>query len=225
MAFCPQCGSALPENTAFCPRCGRPLSAGAASAKKPKKSLLRRWWFWVLALAAILLVAKAVKGGGGSQDKTGRSGVRTEATERVLPASEEARDPETTDPNGGSGHETETESLTETEPPTETENPPATEAHGPARPDNEIRQELVDFLAAYEAFMDEYVAFMDSYKKAEGSELLGMLKEYAEIMKRYREFSELADAFDYGDMTLAESQYYSEVMSRISQKLLGSLDG
>ncbi len=177
------------------------------------------------------MVAKAVKGGGGSQDKPGRSGVRTEATERVLPASEEARDPETTDPNGGSGHETETEPPTETENPTETEsppateNPPATEAHGPARPDNEIRQELVDFLAAYEAFMDEYVAFMDSYRKAEGSELLGMLKEYAEIMKRYREFSELADAFDYGDMTLAESLYYSEVMSRISQKLLGSLDG
>ena len=41
MAFCPNCGAALPDDRPFCPRCGAPLTAAATPAAPPPGAYVR----------------------------------------------------------------------------------------------------------------------------------------------------------------------------------------
>lgn len=70
---------------------------------------------------------------------------------------------------------------------------------------------------SYEAFIDEYVAFMNKYQKSDN--VVSMATDYAGMMKRYSEFSQKVDAIDESSLSSEDSAYYTEVMTRCTQKL------
>lgn len=70
---------------------------------------------------------------------------------------------------------------------------------------------------SYEAFIDEYVAFMNKYQKSDN--VVSMATDYASMMKRYSEFSQKVDAIDENSLSSEDSAYYTEVMTRCTQKL------
>ena len=78
-----------------------------------------------------------------------------------------------------------------------------------------ISPELKEFLDSYEAFMDEYCEFMKNYDESDSAALL----KYADLMKKYYDFSEKAEAWDEENMTDEESLYYLKVMNRVNEKL------
>ena len=71
---------------------------------------------------------------------------------------------------------------------------------------------------SYEAFFDEYIAFMEKYANSDGD--LSLLTDYMQYMAQYAETMESLESIDENELTTAELLYYSEVMGRISQKLL-----
>lgn len=71
---------------------------------------------------------------------------------------------------------------------------------------------------SYEAFMDEYVDFLKTY--SETDDTTALLTEYLEYMTRYTEVMGKLDDIDESKLSEADSLYYSEVMLRISQKML-----
>ena len=79
-----------------------------------------------------------------------------------------------------------------------------------------IRTELKEFLDSYEAFIDVYCEFMQNY---DSSDML-QLTEYAQLLSRYADFVEKADAWDEEEMNTEELLYYTEVMAKSSQKLI-----
>ena len=81
---------------------------------------------------------------------------------------------------------------------------------------NGIRQELKDFLESYEAVMDEYVEFMKNYKAGDPS----MLAKYTEILQKYTDFAQKAEAWKDKNLNNEELLYYTEVVTRVSEKLL-----
>ena len=81
-----------------------------------------------------------------------------------------------------------------------------------------ISPEFQEAMDSYEAFFDEYVAFMDRYVNSDGD--LSLLTDYMRYMTQYAETMEQLEAIDENELSTAELLYYSEVMSRISQKLL-----
>jgi len=119
----------------------------------------------------------------------------------------------------------ETEKQIEAEKPDEKandqENQPAAElkeapANETAKELDEIRPELKEFLDSYEAFMDEYVEFMKNYKTSD----LSMLSKYSELLTKYAEFAQKADEWEGKELNNKELIYYTEVLGRVSQKLL-----
>lgn len=70
---------------------------------------------------------------------------------------------------------------------------------------------------SYEAFIDEYVAFMNKYQKSDN--VVSMATDYASMMKRYSEFSQKVDAIDENSLSSEDLAYYTEVMTRCTQKL------
>ena len=80
----------------------------------------------------------------------------------------------------------------------------------------DIRQELKDFLASYEDFMDEYVEFMKNYKEND----LSMLTHYTQILQKYTDFVQKAKSWEGNDLNNEELLYYTDVLNRVSQKLL-----
>lgn len=83
---------------------------------------------------------------------------------------------------------------------------------------SEISPEFKEAMDSYEAFFDEYIAFMNEY--ANSNDTSTMLIDYLSYLERFSETMEKLDAIDENELTTAEALYYSEVMSRISQKLL-----
>ena len=81
-----------------------------------------------------------------------------------------------------------------------------------------MRPEFKEALDSYEEFMDEYCEFMEEY--AENPADIKLLTKYAKFMSQYAETSEKIEAMDSSDMNDAETRYYIEVTSRVSQKLL-----
>lgn len=79
-----------------------------------------------------------------------------------------------------------------------------------------IRPELKAFLDSYEAFMDEYCEFMESYNASD----MTMLMKYSELLSKYTDFADKADKWQSEDMNNEELIYYTEVMNRVSVKLL-----
>ena len=81
-----------------------------------------------------------------------------------------------------------------------------------------MRPEFKEALDSYEEFFDEYCEFMKEY--AENPTDLKLLADYATFMTQYTETMTKMEALDDGEMNDAETLYYIEVTTRISQKLL-----
>ena len=79
-----------------------------------------------------------------------------------------------------------------------------------------IRPEIKEAIDNYESFMDKYVEFMESYDSSDAT----MLMEYADILAEYSEFSKSWEEIKEDDLTDEELDYYLEVSSRVSEKLL-----
>lgn len=77
-----------------------------------------------------------------------------------------------------------------------------------------------DFKAAmdsYEAFFDKYVEFMNTYQ--DDGQPASMLTNYLDMLQQYSDTMAKLDAIDENTLTPEQSQYYFEVMGRITQKL------
>lgn len=83
---------------------------------------------------------------------------------------------------------------------------------------NGIRAEFKEAMDSYEKFFDEYVAFMQKYK--DDGYPISMLNDYSEMMTQYTEAMADLEKIDEDDLSTEEALHYSQVMSRISQKLL-----
>lgn len=116
--------------------------------------------------------------------------------------------------------ESQTEPVTEvqeqTQAATEEVTQPATEPQ--AEESSHVNPELKAFLDEYEAFMDKYVEFMQKYKNS--TDTLSMLAEYADMMTQYTTYMQAVNDYDSSTMTTADSLYFLEVTTRVSQKLL-----
>ena len=100
----------------------------------------------------------------------------------------------------------------------ETEPEPSTSEDSSTPDDSEIRPEFKETMDSYGAFFDTYVSFMTEYANTDDPS--AMLIDYLAYLEEYTEMMEQLDAIDETELTTAELLYYSEVMSRISQKLL-----
>lgn len=108
--------------------------------------------------------------------------------------------------------------------------PEDADASGEAAPDglergdaDEIRPEFREALDGYEAFFDEYCTFMQMYEADPTDPEL--LAGYAQFMGRYADAMAGMETLDDGEINDAETRYYIEVTSRISQKLLEASAG
>lgn len=72
---------------------------------------------------------------------------------------------------------------------------------------------------SYEAFFDEYIAFMKKYEDS-ANYSPEMLEDFSSYMDQYAETMEKLDAIDENTLSPADHAYYTEVMTRINQKLL-----
>lgn len=71
----------------------------------------------------------------------------------------------------------------------------------------------------YESFMNEYCDFMKKYASSGGTDLT-LLTDYVNYMSKYAEVQKSFDDWDGQTMNTAETNYYIEVQTRVSQKLL-----
>ena len=85
-------------------------------------------------------------------------------------------------------------------------------------PAGTVTPSFKETMDSYEAFMDEYVDFLKTY--SETDDTTALLTEYLEYMTRYTEVMGKLDDIDESKLSEADSLYYSEVMLRISQKML-----
>lgn len=98
----------------------------------------------------------------------------------------------------------------------------APEAEAPTAPDNSTTGGSSDFRAtmdAYEAFMNEYCDFMETYS-SDSSNIVAMATDYADMMSRYEDAMEQIDAIDENSLSADDLAYYTEVMGRVSARLL-----
>ena len=97
-----------------------------------------------------------------------------------------------------------------------------TDASEQADNSTDIDPDFKETMDNYEAFFDEYIEFMQSY---EDSSDLKALADYTSMMSKYAEFTSQIDAIDTENLNDAELAYYTEVTTRVTQKLLdASLD-
>ena len=78
-----------------------------------------------------------------------------------------------------------------------------------------------DFKAAmdaYEKFMNDYVDFMKKYK-ANPTDMT-LIQDYTDFLSDYGKFTQEFSTWKSKDLNAAELQYYTEVQSRVSKKLL-----
>lgn len=81
-----------------------------------------------------------------------------------------------------------------------------------------IRQEFKNAMDSYEEFMDEYVAFMKKYK--ENPSDVSLLMDYAKYVSKYSDMVDKFDKWEDEDLNNEELNYYIEVSSRVTSKLL-----
>lgn len=84
-------------------------------------------------------------------------------------------------------------------------------------PVNGMRPSFKEAMDSYEEFFNQYCDFMAKYNATPSSPT--MIAEYAKFMAQYTETMGKLDAMGEEDMSDQELQYYTEVMSRINQKL------
>ena len=78
--------------------------------------------------------------------------------------------------------------------------------------------DLKETLDDYEDFVDDYVDFMKKYK--EDPTDLDLLSEYSDMMSEYTDFANKISKLDTSDMSKEDADYYLEVTTRCSKKLL-----
>lgn len=66
----------------------------------------------------------------------------------------------------------------------------------------------------YEAFFDQYIAFMQTVASGDFS-----MSDYLNFMSRYSKAMEAVNSVNQDSLSLADQQYYIEVMTRINTKL------
>ena len=66
--------------------------------------------------------------------------------------------------------------------------------------------------------MDDYVEFMEKYKDSDNVE--EMMNDYNDYLEKYTELTKKMEDVKEDELTDDELQYYTEVMTRVSQKLL-----
>lgn len=82
----------------------------------------------------------------------------------------------------------------------------------------DISADFKEAMDSYEEFMNEYVEFMKKYK-ANPSDL-SLIAKYATIMNKYYSFSSDFSKWKNEDLNSAELEYYLQVQSRVTKKLL-----
>lgn len=85
---------------------------------------------------------------------------------------------------------------------------------------NGIRSSFKDAMDSYEEFFNEYVDFMNKYINADSEDMLRMMGDYADYMNQYSETMKKLEELDTEELSNEEVIYYTQVMSRITQKLL-----
>ena len=83
-----------------------------------------------------------------------------------------------------------------------------------------IRPEFKAAMDSYEEFFDEYIEFIKEYESAEPTEMLEMLTDYTEYMTDFAEAMDALEEMEDDEMSAEEALYYTQVSSRITQKLL-----
>lgn len=188
-----------------------------------KKGLLKMKKIWICLFALVLVSGMA----GCSSSAKQQTGQPSSAVSEV---SETEDDMDTASPSS-SAAEPESDLEEDSEPADSsdeepTEQPDEESTEEPDDSEESDAEELVDgmrpafkeTLDSYEAFFDEYCEFMKKYM-ADPSDL-SLLQDYSSFMQQYEETMSKMDALDDGQMNDAETQYYIEVTTRISQKLL-----
>ena len=66
--------------------------------------------------------------------------------------------------------------------------------------------------------MDSYIEFMK--KMAEDPNDITVITEYANMLAKYNEFAKAIEEYDVDEMSEADRQYYIEVTTRVSTKLM-----
>jgi len=113
-----------------------------------------------------------------------------------------------------------------TTPSTKPSTKPSNEATTPTDTEGEKDNPLdaaigADFKAAmdtYEKFFDEYVAIMKKYKANPTD--MSILSDYAKYMGQYADMMQKLEKWENEDLNAAETAYYIDVQTRITQKLL-----
>ena len=81
---------------------------------------------------------------------------------------------------------------------------------------NEIRPDIKEAIDSYETFVDEYCEFMETYDSSN----VQQVAKYTSLVAKELEMTEKFSALENKDLTDAETDYYIEVQSRCSKKLL-----
>lgn len=81
-----------------------------------------------------------------------------------------------------------------------------------------MRPEFKKAMDSYEAFYNEYCDFMESYD--EDTTDLELISKYSDLMSKASEMDADFEKWDDDDLNDAELDYYLEVTSRVSEKLL-----
>lgn len=196
---CRTCGQEIAKSARTCPHCGA----------KNKKSFFKRLFVLLIAIVALVVLVNMI---GGDKDSDRNENNDYEVDRYVSVGEKETEstvgqptEQAATDQTGS--EETEPEVTEETE---------TTEQDAPALVDG-MRPEFKEALDSYEEFFDEYCKFMEKYAKNPTD--LTLLADYAEFMTQYAEMMEKLEALDDGSMNDAETKYYIEVTTRITQNL------
>lgn len=94
--------------------------------------------------------------------------------------------------------------------------------NGETAASTEVTPELKAFLNEYEAFFDEYIEFMKKYNSS--GDTVSLMSDYLQMLEKYTSFTEAAEKYDSEEMNDADRAYYIEVTTRVSKKLLETVD-
>ncbi len=82
-----------------------------------------------------------------------------------------------------------------------------------------VTPEFKEMMDSYEEFFDEYVELMNKVSTADSMEMVELMGKYSEYMQKYTEIMEKMDAINQEELSVADALYYTEVTTRIYQKM------
>lgn len=246
MSFCRNCGHEVSDGVKFCENCGAAVEVnnkatnhampatdfsanngtyerqamGNGLPEAPKKTRGGKFgkFFGIILIIALVLVIFCVITAinRGKKQESSKPVAKDETMIEEIAEEEPISVPTTVEETEETPKAEETEETPKAE---EEEETPAAEEKGEATTADGVDPDLKAFLDSYEEFVDEYVAFMKKYM-ADPNNATSMLSEYTEIMEKYDDFAETVEKYDSSDMSTADANYYLEVTTRCSQKML-----